>query len=152
MSTISYLSLDLQDCDVQLELAIAHQHKGYTKYHLGIHYLACSEPQAGLPVCSPVIPSGCCPGCTFSCSLCAGVQWQARAGRRSLADQGQITEVDIFKDGSFASFRSVLDSVLKDLHKQGIGTTTKRADCISEDTVGEAVGGGMYFKLTHRLS
>ena len=74
-------------------------------------------------------------------SLCAGVQWQARAGRRSLADQGQITEVDIFKDGSFASFRSVLDSVLKDLHKQGIGTTTKRADCISEDTVGEAMGG-----------
>ena len=30
-------------------------------------------------------------------SLCAGVQRQVRAGRRILADQGQITEVDIFR-------------------------------------------------------
>ena len=67
-------------------------------------------------------------------SLCAGVQRHLRSERRILADQGQIDDVDIFKDSSFAYFRSVLDSVLKDLHKQGIGTTTKRADCISEDT------------------
>ena len=65
--------------------------------------------------------------------LCAGVQRQVRAQHRILADQGQIAEIDIFKDGSFTYFRSVLDSVLKDLHRQGIGTTTKRADCISED-------------------
>ena len=65
--------------------------------------------------------------------LCAGAQRQVRAQRRILADQGQIAEIDIFKDGSFTYFRSVLDSVLKDLHRQGIGNTTKRADCISED-------------------
>ena len=65
--------------------------------------------------------------------LCAGVQRQVRAQHRILADQGQIAEIDIFKDGSFTYFRSVLDSVLKYLHRQGIGTTTKRADCISED-------------------
>ena len=65
--------------------------------------------------------------------LCAGVQRQVRAQCHILADQGQIAEIDIFKNGSFTYFQSVLDFVLKDLHRQGIRTTTKRADCISED-------------------
>ena len=41
--------------------------------------------------------------------------------------------MDIFKDPAFALFRSVLDSTLKDLHSQGVGTTKKQAQVISED-------------------
>ena len=40
--------------------------------------------------------------------------------------------LDIFKDSQF-NFRSVMNSVLKDLHKMGIGTTKKKAQVISND-------------------
>ena len=66
-------------------------------------------------------------------SLCAGVQRFVRAERQSLADRGQLCNLDIFKNTAFVYFRSVLDSVLKDLHQRGIGTTKKRAEVITED-------------------
>ncbi len=66
-------------------------------------------------------------------SLCAGLQRFIRGERRNLADRGQLCDIDIFKDAGFSYFRSVLDSVLKDLHKQGIGNTKKRAEVITED-------------------
>lgn len=66
-------------------------------------------------------------------SLCAGIQRYLRAQRRGTADRGQVCDLDIYKDASFAYFRSVLDSALKELHQQGIGISKKRAEVISED-------------------
>lgn len=41
--------------------------------------------------------------------------------------------LDIYKDHSFNLFRSAFDSVLKDLHKRGIGNAKKQANVISEE-------------------
>ena len=38
-----------------------------------------------------------------------------------------------YKDSSFAYFRSIFDSVLKDLHKKGIGVTKKQAEVIPDE-------------------
>ena len=65
-------------------------------------------------------------------SLCSGVQWYIRAERQSLADRGQLCDLDIFKDTAFTYFRSAFDSVLKELHQQGVGITKKRAEAITE--------------------
>ena len=84
--------------------------------------------------------------------LCAGVQQQVRDQRRIRADQEQVAEIDIFMDGSFAYFRSVLDSVLKDLHRQGIGTTTISELIASLKTSRRSYGRRMYLEMTHQLS
>ena len=41
--------------------------------------------------------------------------------------------VDIYKDPSFSYFRSVLESVMKNLHAKGVGTTKKQAQVISDE-------------------
>ena len=62
-------------------------------------------------------------------ALCVGIQ---RFVRESRIKTNKLP-VDIFKDPAFALFRSVFDSTLKDLHSQGVGTTKKQAQVISED-------------------
>ena len=62
--------------------------------------------------------------------LCAGIQRHVREKRVAC---GNSEPLDIFKDPVFAYFRSVLNSVLKDLHKMGIGTTVKQAQVISDE-------------------
>ena len=41
--------------------------------------------------------------------------------------------VDIYKDPLFAYFRGAFDSVLKELHQQGIGIYKKQAEVISPE-------------------
>ena len=41
--------------------------------------------------------------------------------------------LDIFVDSQFMYFRSVLNSVLKELHKMGIGTTKNKARVFSNN-------------------
>ena len=62
-------------------------------------------------------------------SLCAGVQRFVREDRAC----SNSVNIDIFKDMIFAYFRSVLDSVLKELHAKGIGTSKKRAEVIPDE-------------------
>ena len=63
-------------------------------------------------------------------SVCAGIQRYIREKRLAF----DIAEpLDIYKDHHFNLFRSSLDSVLKDLHKRGIGNVKKQADVISEE-------------------
>ena len=71
-------------------------------------------------------------------SLCAGVQRQVRSERCILADQGQIDDVDIFKDiivSSFAYFRIECSRFCakRPTQTRNWNNYTKRADCISED-------------------
>ena len=61
-------------------------------------------------------------------SLCSGVQRYIR-GKRAVSSEGEA--LDIYKDPKFVYFRSVFDSVLKNLHKRGIGTSRKQAEVIS---------------------
>jgi hypothetical protein len=63
-------------------------------------------------------------------SLCAGIQRYVREARQSC---GNGEPLDIFKDAAFSYFRGVLNSVLKDIHKMGIGTTVKQAEVISDE-------------------
>ena len=65
--------------------------------------------------------------------LCAGLQRHIRSQRRAVAVEGQVCDVDIYKDGAFGYFRSVLDSMMKDLHRQGVGNSRKSAEIISND-------------------
>ena len=51
-------------------------------------------------------------------SLCAGIQRHIREKR--IESNGQA--VDIHKDPDFAYFRKAFNSMLKCLHRQGIGT------------------------------
>ena len=71
-------------------------------------------------------------GGTLYC-LCCGVQRFIRTERRNAAVRGQLCDLDIFKDSSFEYFRTVLDSVLKDLRQSGVGLKKKRAEVITED-------------------
>ena len=66
-------------------------------------------------------------------SLCAGIQRYLRSKRRSTADKGALCDLDIYKESSFAYFRTVLDSILKDLRQKRVGTTKKQAEVISFD-------------------
>ena len=66
-------------------------------------------------------------------SLCAGLQRHIRSQRRSLAVEGQVCDVDIYKDSAFGYFRCVLDSVMKDLHRQGVGNSTKSAEIMTPE-------------------
>ena len=45
-----------------------------------------------------------------------------------------IDSLEVFKDPKFNYFHYVLDSKLKQLHQEGIGTTTRRAEVITFDT------------------
>ena len=62
-------------------------------------------------------------------SLCAGLQRHICDVR--MANKGK--SLDIYTNCEFTYFRSVLDSVLKQLHKQGVGTVKKRAEGISHE-------------------
>lgn len=62
-------------------------------------------------------------------SLCAGIQRHVR--ERRVETHGQ--SVDIYKDPEFAYFRSAFDSVLKDLHRNGVGAVKKKAEIVSEE-------------------
>ena len=62
--------------------------------------------------------------------ICAAIQRYIRE-KRAVNSQGEY--LDIYKDSKLAHFRSVLDGVLKDLHRKGIGTFKKRAQIISSD-------------------
>ena len=62
-------------------------------------------------------------------SRCAGVQHFVREDRVG----SNSVPVDNFRDMTFAYFRSVLDSVLKEAQAKGIGTSKKRAEVIPEE-------------------
>ena len=61
--------------------------------------------------------------------ICAGIQRYIREKRVKCNNEESI---DIYKDSSFAYFRSIFDSVLKDLHKKGIEVTKKQAEVIPD--------------------
>ena len=63
--------------------------------------------------------------------LCAGLQRHIRSQRRAVAVESQVYDVDIYKDGAFGYFCSVLDSMMKDLNRQGVGNSRKSAEIIS---------------------
>lgn len=44
-----------------------------------------------------------------------------------------IESVDIYKDPKIAHFQCALDSVLKELHQQGVGIVKKQAAVISDE-------------------
>ena len=60
--------------------------------------------------------------------LCAGIQRYVREKRALSKDKEAL---DIYKDPSFTLFTRTFDSVLKELHQQGIGTTKRQAQVIS---------------------
>ena len=62
-------------------------------------------------------------------SLCSGLQRYVHEKRAT--SNGE--PLDIFKDSQFMYFKSVLNSLLKDLHKMGVGTTKKKAQVISNN-------------------
>ena len=62
-------------------------------------------------------------------SICSGIQRYVRERRIAC---GSDESLDIYKDGVFSYFRKVLDSLMKEVHKMGIGTTVKQAELISE--------------------
>ena len=66
-------------------------------------------------------------------NICAGLQRHIRSQRSALAEQGQVCDVDIYKDSAFGYFYSVLDSVMKDLYRQGVGNIRKSAEIITND-------------------
>jgi hypothetical protein len=63
-------------------------------------------------------------------SICSGLQRYIREKRAISFSQNAI---DIYKMTQFEYFRSAFDSVLKELHQQGVGTTKKQAGIISDD-------------------
>lgn len=64
-------------------------------------------------------------------SLCAGIQ---RFVRQNRASTPRSAPLDIYKDPGFSFFRGALDSVLKELHRSGIGTVKKQAEVVSCET------------------
>ena len=62
--------------------------------------------------------------------LCAGIQRYVREKRVGKHDAASL---DIYKDPNFSFFRGALDSVLKELHQDGIGNEKKQAEIISCD-------------------
>lgn len=64
-------------------------------------------------------------------SLCAGVQRFIREERAKVSSQKD--HLDIYSDPKFAYFRSVLNSILKELHQKGIGTSKKQAEVVSTE-------------------
>ena len=67
------------------------------------------------------------PGTTLY-SICAGIQRYIREKRAVSSSQNSL---DIYKLPEFSYFRSVFDSILKELHQQGIGNTKKQAQVIT---------------------
>ena len=61
--------------------------------------------------------------------LCAGIQRYIREKRV----ESNRESVDIYKDPKLAHFRCVFDSVLKELHQQGVGVVKKQAGVISDE-------------------
>ena len=61
--------------------------------------------------------------------LCAGIQRYIRDKRIPCNEE----VLDIYKDPNFSLFRRAFDCVLKDLHKEGIGTIKRQAAIISTD-------------------
>ena len=61
-------------------------------------------------------------------SICDGLQWYIC--EKQMKDNCKVP-VHIYKDPLFAYFRVVFDSVLKELHQQGIGIYKKQAEVIS---------------------
>ncbi len=51
---------------------------------------------------------------------------------RHLRACGDVS-IDFFKNGVFADFRSILDGEMKRLRTKGLGTCTKKAECIDTD-------------------
>ena len=65
-------------------------------------------------------------------SLCSGIQHFVREKRGITTVSAE--PLDIYKDPCFEFFRRCFDSVLKELHSNGIGARKKQADVISSDT------------------
>ena len=61
--------------------------------------------------------------------FCAGIQCYIRGKR--VENNGE--SVDIYKDPKFACFWCVFDSVLKELHQQGVGIVKNQAAVISDE-------------------